>query len=54
VKTYRLQFEQKLPIPLAESWDFFTSPLNLAKITPSTIGFDVTSPFDAKAKYMRA
>ncbi|GAA4099667.1 SRPBCC family protein [Mucilaginibacter panaciglaebae] len=50
MKTYRLQFEQNLPIPLAESWDFFTSPLNLAKITPPTTGFEVTSPFDVKSK----
>jgi ligand-binding SRPBCC domain-containing protein len=50
VKTYRLQFEQKLPIPLAETWDFFTSPLNLAKITPPDMGFEVTSPYDAKSK----
>jgi ligand-binding SRPBCC domain-containing protein len=50
VKTYLLKFEQKLPIPLAETWDFFTSPLNLAKITPPQMGFKVTSPFDAKTK----
>jgi len=50
VKTYRLQFEQKLPIPLAETWDFFTSPLNLAKITPPNMGFTVTSPYDTKSK----
>ncbi|MFD2873363.1 hypothetical protein ACFS5N_12835 [Mucilaginibacter ximonensis] len=50
MKTYRLQFEQKLPIPLAETWDFFTSPLNLAKITPANMGFTVTSPYDAQSK----
>jgi ligand-binding SRPBCC domain-containing protein len=50
VKTYRLEFEQNLPIPLAETWDFFTSPLNLAKITPPEMGFEVTSPFAADTK----
>jgi ligand-binding SRPBCC domain-containing protein len=50
VKTYRLEFEQNLPIPLAETWDFFTSPLNLAKLTPPKMGFEVTSPYDAKSK----
>ncbi|MFD2144624.1 SRPBCC family protein [Mucilaginibacter antarcticus] len=50
MKTYRLEFEHKLPIPLAETWDFFTSPLNLAKITPPQMGFEVTSPYDANSK----
>jgi ligand-binding SRPBCC domain-containing protein len=50
VKTYNLKFEQKLPIPLAETWDFFTSPLNLAKITPPKMGFEVTSVFAPGAK----
>ncbi len=50
VKTYHLTFEQKLPIPLAEAWDFFSSPLNLAKITPAEMRFVVTSAFDASAK----
>jgi ligand-binding SRPBCC domain-containing protein len=50
VKTYLLKFEQNLPIPLAETWDFFTSPLNLAKITPPEMGFKVTSPYDTNSK----
>ncbi|MES2427459.1 MAG: SRPBCC family protein [Bacteroidota bacterium] len=50
MKTYLLKFEQNLPIPLAETWDFFTSPLNLAKITPPKMGFKVTSPYHADAK----
>jgi ligand-binding SRPBCC domain-containing protein len=50
VKTYLFKFEQDLPIPLAETWDFFTSPLNLAKITPPKMGFVVTSPYDANTK----
>jgi ligand-binding SRPBCC domain-containing protein len=50
VKTYLLKFEQNLPIPLAETWDFFTSPLNLAKITPPEMGFKVTSPYEANSK----
>jgi ligand-binding SRPBCC domain-containing protein len=50
VKTYHLKFEQKLPVPLAETWDFFTSPLNLAKITPPEMAFKVTSNFEPGAK----
>jgi ligand-binding SRPBCC domain-containing protein len=43
MKSYQLNFEQLLPIPLAEAWDFFSSPLNLAKITPPEMAFTVTS-----------
>ena len=50
MKTYHLNFEQKLPIPLAEAWDFFSSPLNLAKITPPEMRFVVTSSFNVDTK----
>lgn len=45
MKTYQLKFEQKLPISLEQAWDFFSSPLNLAKITPDHMGFTITSDF---------
>ena len=45
MKTYHLKFEQTLPISLAEAWDFFSSPLNLAKITPDHMSFEITSDF---------
>ena len=45
MKTYQLKFEQKLPISLEQAWDFFSSPLNLAKITPEHMGFIITSDF---------
>lgn len=44
MKTYRLEFTQKLPIDLDQAWDFFSSPLNLEEITPKDMTFDVTSP----------
>jgi len=50
VKTYQLKFQQKLPIPLAEAWNFFSSPLNLAKITPPEMKFVVTSANDENTK----
>jgi ligand-binding SRPBCC domain-containing protein len=50
MKTYLLTWEQSMPIPLEEAWDFFSSPLNLAKITPPEMGFKVTSPFSADTK----
>lgn len=34
---------QNLPIALDEAWDFFSSPGNLKKITPTFMGFNVTS-----------
>ncbi|MGN8058226.1 SRPBCC family protein [Pedobacter sp. 22163] len=44
MKTYRLEFTQKLPVDLDTAWDFFSSPMNLAEITPNDMTFDVTSP----------
>ena len=43
MKTYQLEFTQKLPVDLDTAWDFFSSPLNLAEITPEDMSFDVTS-----------
>jgi ligand-binding SRPBCC domain-containing protein len=43
VKTYVLKTEQAIPITLDEAWEFFSSPLNLAKITPADMSFVVTS-----------
>lgn len=44
MKTYRIEFTQKLPVDLNTAWDFFSSPMNLAEITPPDMTFDVTSP----------
>jgi len=43
MKSYHLEFSQKLPLSLSEAWAFFSSPLNLAKITPKEMAFTVTS-----------
>jgi ligand-binding SRPBCC domain-containing protein len=43
MKAYHLNFSQQLPVPLKEAWEFFSSPLNLAKITPADMAFTVTS-----------
>jgi len=40
----RFEREQILPIGLAEAWEFFGRPENLATITPPWLGFKVTSP----------
>lgn len=43
MKSYQLIFKQQFPISLSEAWDLFSSPLNLAKITPDNMAFVVTS-----------
>jgi ligand-binding SRPBCC domain-containing protein len=50
VKTYTLKTEQAVPINLEQAWDFFSSPLNLAKITPKEMNFVVTSDYTADTK----
>ena len=40
---YTLCSEQLLNISMEEAWNFFSSPKNLAKITPPEMGFDITS-----------
>jgi ligand-binding SRPBCC domain-containing protein len=40
----RTEFKQFVPATLDVVWDFFSSPANLAKITPSEMGFIITSP----------
>ncbi|WPU93426.1 SRPBCC family protein [Mucilaginibacter sabulilitoris] len=43
MKIYTLKKSQVIPISLDKAWDFFTSPLNLAQITPPNMSFVVTS-----------
>jgi ligand-binding SRPBCC domain-containing protein len=50
VKTYSLHRETLLRTTLDKAWDFFTSPLNLSKITPPEMGFVVTSDFQKDTK----
>jgi ligand-binding SRPBCC domain-containing protein len=50
VKTYSLVLKQNIPITLDEAWDFFSSPLNLAKITPKEMKFVVTSNYNGDTK----
>lgn len=41
MKIHTLHRTQFLPITLQEAWQFFSSPKNLAKITPSTMDFKI-------------
>jgi ligand-binding SRPBCC domain-containing protein len=38
---YQLKRQQLVRTDLKTCWDFFSSPSNLTKITPSTMGFDL-------------
>lgn len=42
MKIYTIKQTQFLPIGIKEAWSFFSSPKNLAKITPAKMSFDVT------------
>lgn len=42
MKIYRLETEQVLNISLEEAWKFFSTPKNLADITPPHMGFKIT------------
>lgn len=44
--TYQLYREQQLHCDLGTAWQFFSSPMNLPKITPKDMGFTVLSDYD--------
>lgn len=50
MKAFHLKFSQRIPISLPEAWDFFSSPTNLAKITPKEMAFTVTSELQPDEK----
>jgi ligand-binding SRPBCC domain-containing protein len=50
MKAFHLKFSQRLPMSIEQAWDFFSSPLNLAKITPPDMAFTVTSDIQTDTK----
>jgi ligand-binding SRPBCC domain-containing protein len=46
-----LEREQFLPVGLDKAWSFFSSPKNLALITPPEMGFVIRRPFDDRPAY---
>ncbi len=48
---YQFSKEQKLNASLDDVWDFISSPANLKQITPSYMGFDISSPNLAEKMY---
>ncbi len=43
MRIFTLYRELELPISIEEAWAFFSSPRNLAKITPPELGFEILS-----------
>ncbi|MFL5383338.1 MAG: SRPBCC family protein [Longimicrobiaceae bacterium] len=43
MKLHLLEALQNLPISIGEAWAFFSDAHNLARITPPSLGFEVTS-----------
>jgi len=48
---HKLESVQKLPIDIKTAWDFFSSPKNLSKITPSYMGFDIITELKTEKMY---
>ncbi len=50
MKIYKKETVQHVNASVEECWKFFSSPANLQKITPDTMGFQITD-FDHKSMY---
>jgi ligand-binding SRPBCC domain-containing protein len=50
MKVYKKETVQHINASLEECWSFFSSPGNLQKITPKTMGFEITD-FDKQSMY---
>ena len=48
MKLYQIKWKQILPMTLDESWDFFSDPRNLPKITPPSLNLKITSDLPEK------
>jgi len=44
MKTYRLERSMSVPVSLRDAFAFFENPHNLARITPPSLNFRITSP----------
>jgi ligand-binding SRPBCC domain-containing protein len=50
MKVYKKETVQHINATIDECWEFFSSPRNLQKITPETMGFQIVD-FDEKSMY---
>jgi len=48
MKLYQLKTSQKLPISVETAWKFFSNPVNLSKITPPWLNFEVRTQLPEK------
>lgn len=49
MRPHNLHTTQKIPIPIAHAWDFFSRPQNLIQITPPSLGLKIiTDPLPEK------
>lgn len=48
---HKLERVQRLPIDLKTAWDFFSSPGNLSRITPPSMGFNILSELKTEKMY---
>ncbi|MGM0621066.1 MAG: SRPBCC family protein [Bacteroidota bacterium] len=48
---YQLHKTQKIPATIEEAWDFISAPVNLKKITPIYMGFDITTKHATEKMY---
>ena len=51
MKIHTVKYEQFVPVDLATAWEFFSSPKNLAKITPQHMGFQITNKYEVGKMY---
>ncbi len=50
-RVYNLKKVQVLAVTISEAWNFFSSPANLAKITPANLGFNIISKHHGEKMY---
>lgn len=48
---YSMKTVQRIPVTLDKAWDFFSSPANLATITPEHMGFHIISKHHGDRMY---
>jgi ligand-binding SRPBCC domain-containing protein len=51
MRIYSLKRVQNIPTTLDKAWDFFSSPFNLAQITPQELKFEIISRYDSDRVY---
>lgn len=50
-KVYSLKTVQQIPVDVETAWDYFSQPKNLEDITPTELGFKITSQHHGERMY---